>query len=100
VPALLSDDKGIMWAESLAVMCQGKARPAPGCRGVAGDVRPTNLDAGQSVSSVVNILAMPNLRWPGGGRISFTFCLGNESVMRSFYYLERHHGPLRGKLQQ
>jgi|GEM_PF-621621 len=96
VPALLSDDKGVLWDESLAIICQDKARPVPGARGLKTAPKSTVLKAKQSVSTVVNALCLTNVRWPRGGyRIEFQFCLGELSVTRSFYYMSRHHDPIR-----
>jgi hypothetical protein len=99
VPALLSDGKQPLWNESLVILCQKKVYTAPGARGVAGKVRATTLGPGESVSGVVNVLALVGPEWPRGGyRIEFTFGLGEKSVTRSFYYLSRHHDPIREKL--
>ncbi len=100
VRALLSDKTGILWKESLVVICQDKARPVPGSKGVAAKPKPTSLKPGQSVSTVINIMAMKNVKWPrGGSRVSFQFCLGKRSVTKSFYYLSRHHDAVRDRVQ-
>jgi len=99
VPALLSDGKRPLWNESLVIVCQKKVYTAPGARGVAGAVGATTLKAGESVSGVVNVLGLKGPEWPRGGyRIEFTFGLGEKSATKSFYYLSRHHDPLREKL--
>jgi len=96
VPALLSDDKGILWDESLVIFCQNKARPVPGAKGLKTAPKETVLKPKQSVSTVVNTFCLTNVRWPRGGyRIEFQFCLGELSVTKSFYYLSRHHDPIR-----
>ena len=100
VPALLSGETGILWAESLVVICQNKVRPVPGSKGVAAKPGAVTLKAGESVSTVVNIMAMKNVTWPKGGyRVSFQFCLGERSVTKSFYYLSRHHDAIRARVQ-
>ena len=99
VPALLSDGKRPLWNESLVIVCQKKVYTAPGAQGVAGKVRATTLKPGESVSGVVNVLGLKGPEWPRGGyRIEFTFGLGEKSVTKSFYYLSRHHDPIREKL--
>jgi hypothetical protein len=99
VPALLSDGKRPLWDESLVIICQKKVYTAPGARGVRGAVRATTLKPGESVSGVVNVLGLKGPEWPRGGyRIEFTFALGEKSVTQSFYYLSRHHDPIREKL--
>jgi len=96
VPCLLSDGGKILWDDSLVILCQGTARPAPGAKGVAGKPVPTTLKAGQSVSTVVNAFRLTNVKWPRGGyRIEFRFCLGELSSTQSFYYLSRHHDKVR-----
>ena len=98
VPALLSDDTGVRWNESLLVVCQGKAQPASPTTAFMGTPRATRLEPGQSVSTVVNVLALRGIDWPrGGSRVAFTFCLGELATTKSFYYMSRHHDPLRIK---
>jgi len=37
--------------------------------------------------------------WPQGGyRIEFQFCLGEKSQTMSFYYMTRHHDPIRRRV--
>lgn len=96
VPALLSDGKKILWNESLVVLCQDKAQPAPGCRPLTAVPKATVLQPGQSVSTVLNAFLLKGLRWPRGGyRIQFQFCLGELSATHAFYYLSRHHDKTR-----
>lgn len=100
VSALLSDGKKILWDESLVILCQGKVYPIPGAKGISGKVEPTVLKPGQSVSTVVNVLKLKGPDWPRGGyRIEFQFCLGEQSVSKSFYYLSKHLDPIREKLK-
>ncbi len=99
VPALLSDDSGIRWNESLVILCQGAARPAPLAKPLTGPVKPTRLEPGQSVSTVVNAFRLKNVEWPRGGyRVEFTFCLGELATTQSFYYKSDHHDPIREAL--
>jgi RNA polymerase sigma factor (sigma-70 family) len=99
IPALLSDGKNVLWDESMVILCQKKVYTIPGARGVAKTPRPTVLQPGESVSGVINALKLQGPEWPRGGyRIEFQFCLGEKSVTRSFYYLSKHHDPLREKL--
>ena len=100
VRALLSGDTGILWNESLVIICQNKVRPVPGSKGVRAKPGAVTLKAGESVSTVVNIMAMKDVTWPKGGyRVSFQFCLGELSVTKSFYYLSRHHDAVRARVQ-
>jgi hypothetical protein len=99
VPALLSDGKSPRWEESLVIRCDGRTYLCPGCHGVAGKVEPFVLLAGESVSTVVNILRLEGPRWPeGGSRLEFQFCLGEKTQTKSFYYMGRHHDPIRQSL--
>jgi len=101
IPALLSDGKNPLWEESLVVLCQGKTYVCPGCKGVSGTVAPLVLKPGESVSTVVNALRLKGPQWPQGGyRIEFQFCLGEKSQTKSFYYMTRHHGPIREALAE
>jgi hypothetical protein len=102
VPALLTGADGkILWEESLVLLCQDKAYPCPGSKGVAGKVEATTLAPKQSVSTVVNALRLSGPKWPQGGyRIEFQFCLGEKSKTMSFYYLSKHHDGLRAAVQQ
>ncbi len=100
VPALLSSAEGeILWNESLVIICQAVARPAPLAEGVPADVTATELAPGQSVSTVVNAFRLKNIEWPRGGyRVEFTFCLGELATTESFYYKSNHHDPIRNAL--
>lgn len=98
IPALLSDGKQILWDECLVIICQDKARPVPAAKGITTAVQPVVLKPGESVSTVVNALALTDVEWPQGGyRIEFQFCLGEKSSVQSFYYLSRHHDKVRAK---
>lgn len=96
IPALLTQDGKILWRESIVILCQDQAYPCPGSRGIAGKVAPLVLKPKESVSTVVNAMALQGPDWPQGGyRIEFTFCLGQKAKTMSFYYMARHHDPLR-----
>lgn len=98
VPALLTQDGKILWQESVVILCQGKSYLPPGAKGVTGKVEPLTLQPGQSVSTEINALALQGPDWPRGGyRIEFTFCLGDQAQTMSFYYMSRHHDPIRAK---
>lgn len=98
VPALLFDGKQILWNESIVILCQNRAYMVPGAKGIATVPKPATLQPGQSVSTVVNALALKGPEWPRGGyRIEFQFCLGEKSATKSFYYMSRHHDALRDK---
>jgi hypothetical protein len=100
VPALLTDGREIRWAESLVIVCQNVAYPIPGARKLPPGTKSVTLKPGESVSGVVNALSLSGPEWPKGGyRIEFTFALGEKSVTKSFYYLSKHHDPLRDAAQ-
>lgn len=97
VPALLTDGKDVLWKECLVILCQGKVYPTPGAKGLAGG-KPVTLKPGESISTVINALALKGPEWPRGGyRIEFQIALGEQSEVMSFYYLSRHHDPIRDK---
>ena len=104
VPALLTDGKNILWAQSLVIVCQDKTYTVPGSKGVAtlalgATVGPTKLAPRQSVFTMVNALKLQGPKWPRGGyRIAFQFCLGEHGNVQSFYYLSKHHDVVRQKL--
>jgi hypothetical protein len=99
IPALLSDGQKVLWNESLVILCQGKAYSIPGAQKVKRAPKPTVLQPGKSISTVVNALALQGPEWPRGGyRIEFRFALGEKNVTQSFYYLSKHHDPIREKL--
>ena len=100
IPALRQRGKDILWSESLVIMCRGKTYAAPGSTGISQPTEPTILDAGKSLSTVVQALRLNGPEWPrGGSRVEFLFCLGEKSSLKSFYYLSRHHDPIREALQ-
>jgi RNA polymerase sigma factor (sigma-70 family) len=95
VPALLSDGGKVHWEESLVILCQGQAYPAPGAKGVQRAPAPTVLRPGEAVSTVVNVLRLQGPEWPGMGPLDFHFALGDKIVTRFFFYSFTHHDALR-----
>jgi hypothetical protein len=101
VPALLTQDGKILWRQCVVIICQERVYTCPGGAGVAGKVAPLVLKPKESVSTVINALALQGPDWPRGGyRIEFTFCLGDKAKTVSFYYMSRHHDPLREALHK
>ena len=99
VEALLRDPNGtVLWDESLIIICQEQSYVVPGSNGAGRDALPVKLKPGESVSGVVNALALKGPKWPRGGyRIEFQFCLGELGETQSFYYMSRHHDAIRKK---
>jgi len=96
VPALLRAGGKALWDESVVVICQGRARPAPRAKGVKAFPKGAVIAPGESVSGVVDALQLDGVEWPRGGyRVEFTFCVGELSGTQSFYYLSRHHDKVR-----
>lgn len=96
VPALLGNDGGAAFGESVAIRVQGEAYPAPGATGTGSGLTPVPLNPGESVSGEINALALVGPEWPRGGyRITFQFLLGELSASHSFYYMSRHHDGIR-----
>jgi hypothetical protein len=101
VPALLTDGKSINWNESIIIRCQDKAYPIPGSNGRIRELKSVVLKPGEAVSGTANVFALDGPQWPMGGyRIEFQFCLGEKSATHSFYYLSRHHDPIRAAVQK
>lgn len=101
IPALRQAKGKILWSESLVILCQKKTYPVPASAGLSMPTEATVLKPGKSVSTVVNALALNGPEWPRGGyRIAFQFCLGEQSNVQSFYYMSRHHDPIRDKLNK
>jgi hypothetical protein len=99
VPALRRAQGEPLWLESIVILCQKKTYPAPGSQGLSSPTEPVVLKPGESVSTIVNALTLQGPEWPRGGyRIAFQFCLGEQSNVQSFYYMSRHHDPIREKL--
>ena len=63
-------------------------------------MQPTTLGPGESVSTVVNVLALEGPDWPrGGSRVDFNFWLGEVSCGPfSLYYMSSHHDVLRKEM--
>lgn len=101
IPALRTNGKRILWKESLVILCQGTTYPVPGSVGLLTETKPVTLKPGQTISTVVQALALEGPRWPRGGyRIEFQFCLGEKSSSQSFYYMSRHHDVVRQALKK
>jgi hypothetical protein len=101
VPALRTNGKEILWKESMVIRCQDKNYPVPGAKNIYGDTQAAVLKPGESVKGVVNALSLTGPEWPKGGyRIEFQICLGEKSVTQSFYYLSKHHDPIRDASQK
>lgn len=100
-PALLTDGKAIRWNECVVIRCQDKTYPIPGSTGSVAGLQPVVLKPGESVSGTTQIFALNGPPWPrGGSRLEFQFCLGEKSATHSFYYLSRHHDPIREAIQK
>ncbi len=101
IDALRQLGKRILWKESLVILCQSKSYAIPGSVGLLRPTQPVTLKPGQSISTVINALALEGPSWPKGGyRIEFQFCLGERSSKQSFYYMSRHHDVIRSGLKK
>lgn len=101
VPALLTDGKSIRWNESIVIRCQNRTYPIPGATGKVDGLKPVVLKPGETVSGTTHVFALVGPNWPKGGyRIEFQFCLGEKSATQTFYYLSRHHDPIRAAVQK
>jgi hypothetical protein len=101
VPALLTDGKDIRWNESVVIRCQDKTYPIPGSSGNVKDLKAVVLKPGQTVAGTIHVFALEGPDWPRGGyRIEFQFCLAEKSATHSFYYLSKHHDPIRAAVRK
>jgi len=101
VAGLLTDGKDIRWNECVVIRCQDKTYPIPGSTGDVAGLKPVVLKPGESVSGTTHALALQGPMWPMGGyRIEFQFCLAERSATHSFYYLSKHHDPIRDAVQK
>jgi hypothetical protein len=95
VPALLTDGTTICWEDSLVVLWAGRSFVLPGA-GKRTATQSVRLKAGESVSTVVDVLPLQGVEWARGGwRLYFQFCLGEKATTNFFYYHSGHHDPLR-----
>jgi hypothetical protein len=96
VPALLTDGNDVRWDWSVAVICPHKTHSLVPAGQKAPKLQPVTLQPGQSVSGIVDVLALDGVKWPrGGSRVEFQFCLGEKSQTHCLYYHSKHHDPLR-----
>ncbi|MGC4003363.1 MAG: hypothetical protein QM811_09600 [Pirellulales bacterium] len=101
IPALLTDGKSILWANSLLIQSQKKVYRCPGETPPPANVASATLPPNESVSTVVDVLKLKGPDWPrGGSRIEFQFCLGELSKTKSLYYFSNHHDPIRDAAQK
>jgi hypothetical protein len=91
VEALRRDASGLLWAQCvLAGPHRFSDAPLPP------DTQPVVLGPGESVSTVVDTLALDGVAWPrGGARVPFTFALGEKAASTFFYYSSVVHDPMR-----
>jgi len=97
VLALLQTDGGIAWDDSLVFVVHDKIHvlPAPAKEEKFRSVR---LKANESVSTIVNTLALKGVSWPrGGSRVGIQVALGELARTNFFYYFSAHHDRLLPK---
>ncbi|HTE19290.1 MAG TPA: hypothetical protein VK689_13030 [Armatimonadota bacterium] len=104
VPALRTDGRQILWSDSLYVLSQWKPYLLPGAR-TRKQTQAVRLGPGARVSTVVDLLAIPEIPWLGEGPVEewghnlyFQFCLGELSRTQGFYYDHLHHSGRREQL--
>ena len=95
VPALLANGKNILWADSLVVIDistvsnRGATCLLRGAGAIAKakDLRPVELQPGESVSAEVDVRHAHGVAFqPGAARYYFRFCLGEKSATSFFYF--------------
>jgi hypothetical protein len=94
IPALLTDGKKILWADSVLAFYGDQPKILPGA-GKATSLEPVRLKPGETVSGIVDVLPLDGISYPGGARIYFDFVLGDRVANNFYYHLNNFHGPLR-----
>ena len=96
VPALLTDGKDILWADSILIVQGGKSHILPAAGAVRNNLQAVKIPAGGSVSGTINTLQLKDVSWPrGGSRVGFQFSLGELAANDFFYYFSDFHDKLR-----
>ncbi|MCC5828037.1 MAG: hypothetical protein JJU36_01190 [Phycisphaeraceae bacterium] len=100
VPAVLTREGVPIWGHSLVILAGGDPYTMPDAEPLRGKVESLKLEPGQSITTRFNVLKLDGPAWPRGGyRIDLSFAIGELSAEHSFYYMSRHHDPLRRKAQ-
>lgn len=96
VPAVLTDGKDVLWADSVLFLYQDKPLVLPTAGKVTKDSKPLALKAGEGVSGEVNSLLLDGVQWPrGGSRVYFDVAVGDRTANTFFYYFSAVHDQLR-----
>lgn len=101
VPAVLTDGKSIRWNEAIVIISDGNVLTLPGATANLTGLKPVVLKPRETVTGKIHTFAVPGINWPNGGsRVELQFCLGERSATHSFYYLFRHHDPIREAIEK
>lgn len=96
VPAVLTNGKDILWADSVLFLYNGKPLVLPTAGRVTKETKPLALKAGEEVSGEVNSLLLDGVDWPNGGsRVYFDIAVGERAMNNFFYYHYKVHDALR-----
>ncbi len=96
VPAVLTDGKEVLWADSVLFLHQDKPLVLPTAGKVTKGSKPLSLKAGESASGEVNSLLLDGVPWPrGGSRVYFDVAVGDRTANNFFYYYSAVHDQLR-----
>lgn len=96
VPAVLTNGKDVLWADSVLFLYKDKPLVLPTAGKVTKDTKPLELKAGEEVSGEVNALLLDGVEWPkGGSRVYFDIAVGDRAVNNFFYYFSNLHDGMR-----
>lgn len=98
IPAIKAIGEGhqrkIYWKRAILVLHEGQLQPLPNREAIPASAKPLVLKGGESVSVVVDMLPLGCKHCPGGGRMGYTFFVGEKSVSSFFYYSYTFHRKL------
>lgn len=97
VPGLFMAGGTVLWAQALVVRDEhGRELPLSRAPLPAG-ATPVVLAPGAAIVTTVDVKPLGGLHLPGGGRLTYSFGLGELRTSSFFYFTDTLHGPLMGK---
>jgi hypothetical protein len=97
VPGLFTSAGKVHWVEALIVRDEHGREIALSKAGVPAGATPVVLSPGETLATRVDVKPLGLLHPPGGGRVEYSFGLGELRTSSFFYYTHTLHGPLMGK---
>ncbi len=95
-PAIVASEEKVRWRQSIFLISQGRTHLLPGTESPRLPLHPASLEAGEKISTVIDLLPLETVDWPGGAwNVNFTFCIGDRCKKSTFYYKSDYHDALR-----